>query len=143
MGHEAAKFTPAGIAAARALITQLLSDLDAVCVSGACHLGGIDIWAAEIARDLGRKLIEYPPETLHWENGFRERNIRIAERSDIVHCIVVNQLPESFAGRRFEYCYHCHTSDHVKSGGCWTRKYCEHTLGKRGQTHIINQKEER
>ena len=49
VGHEAAKFTPETEHAARQIIRTLLATPDAIVVSGACHLGGIDVWAEEIA----------------------------------------------------------------------------------------------
>ena len=55
VGHEAAKFTPETEAKAKAIIRDLLSDPLSVCVSGHCHLGGIDIWAEEIADLEGRR----------------------------------------------------------------------------------------
>ena len=122
VGHEAAKFTPETEATAKAIIRSLLSEPLSVCVSGHCHLGGVDIWAEEIADELGRPKIIHVPKTLQWEGGFKQRNLAIAKDSDEVHCIVVTTLPDTYAGMRFNSCYHCRTGDHVKSGGCWTAK---------------------
>lgn len=119
VGHESAKFTAATEAEARAIIRACLNPGDVV-VSGACHLGGIDIWAVEEAKKLKLAYKEYPPKKLSWEGGYKERNIEIAKDSDIVIVIVVKELPASYKGMRFSGCYHCHTTDHVKSGGCWT-----------------------
>lgn len=128
VGHEGAKFTPETEAKAREVIRDILrvlvpgaDSLDAV-VSGHCHLGGIDIWAEEEAKRAGIPTRIYPPKRLTWSGGYKERNLQIAADSDVVHCIVVARLPESYTGMRFEYCYHCKTKDHVKSGGCWTAK---------------------
>jgi len=124
VGHEAAKFTPETEAAAKKIIRDLLTPEDAVLVSGGCHLGGIDIWAEEIADELGREKVIFRPEALRWgaPGGYRERNEAIARTSDVVYCIVVKKLPEDFRGRRHTVCYHCGTTTHVKSGGCWTAK---------------------
>lgn len=138
VGHEAAKFTPATEAAAREIIRKLLEPPDVVVVSGHCHLGGIDIWAEEIAKELGAydpELI-FPPKKLQWAGGYKDRNILIARNSDIVHCIAVAELPPGYTGMRFEGCYHCNTSGHVKSGGCWTAKYAQR-LGKQAKWHVI------
>ena len=136
VGHEAAKFTPDTEAAAREIIRMLLESPDAVVVSGHCHLGGIDIWAEEIADALGREKLIFPPKNLRWSGGYKERNILIAQNSHIVHCIVVATLPAGYDGMRFEGCYHCNTPDHVKSGGCWTAKYARR-LGRQAQWHIV------
>lgn len=134
VGHEAAKFTPNGEEQARQLIRTLLQNPKSILVSGHCHLGGIDIWAEEEARKLGRDMIIYPPAAYNWHDGYKPRNIKIAQTSDIVHCIVVDELPATFTGYRFLYCYHCKTSNHIKSGGCWTAK-----RAKEGRWHVINQ----
>lgn len=133
VGAEEAKFTPEGKRRAVALITKLVSDPSVMeVVSGACHLGGVDIWAAEIGRELGKKVTEFPPKTLDWSGGYKPRNLQIARRSDVVHCITVDSLPPSFDGMKFDSCYHCHRNNHVKSGGCWTMK-----RAKIGMLHVI------
>lgn len=132
VGHEAAKFTPETEQRAREIIRSLICPLDTV-VSGHCHLGGIDIWAEEEADVIGAEKLIFPPKTLSWEGGYKPRNILIAQNSDIVHCIVVRELPPSYKGMRFDHCYHCNTSDHVKSGGCWTAKRCK----SGGVWHVI------
>lgn len=124
VGHEAAKFTKRGEKLARAAIRRLLIETRATeVISGACHLGGIDIWAIEIGREMGLKTTEFPPKNQYWETGYKPRNIQIAQASDMVVCIVVDGNPEEFRGMRFPCCYHCGgTTNHVKSGGCWTAK---------------------
>lgn len=121
VGSEAAKFTPKTEAKAKALIRRLLANADVV-VSGHCHLGGIDLWAEEIANEAGLETLIFPPAQLRWEGGYKQRNLQIAHHSDSVYCIAVRALPPNYTGMRFPYCYHCHTSEHVKSGGCWTVK---------------------
>lgn len=124
VGHEKAKFIPLTEATAKNIIFSLLTKDDTL-VSGGCHLRGIDIWAEEIATEIGipkdRQIIHYPKK-FKWNGGYKERNLKIANDSEIVYCIVVEQYPEEYSGMRFNYCYHCKTSDHIKSGGCWTAK---------------------
>lgn len=137
VGSEAAKFTPETELLARAVIHGLIRGADLV-VSGACHLGGIDIWAVEEARAMGIAVQEFPPARRQWSGGYRERNIQIAETSTEVHCITVRTLPPGYSGMRFDQgCYHCGTKNHVKSGGCWTTKYAR-SLGKPGRTVVID-----
>lgn len=139
VGSEAAKFTPAGKVMARHVIQGLLEVPDVIeVVSGASHLGGIDRWAAEIGKALGLVVTEFPPLTHAWSSGYKPRNLQIVAASDIVHCITINALPPTYKGMRFDLCYHCGTSDHVKSGGCWTAKQAR-KAGKLGIIHVIKQ----
>lgn len=135
VGSEGAKFTPESEKRARKLIRKEIRGARLV-VSGACHLGGIDIWAIEEARALGIPYKEYPPKTRNWNGGYKPRNIKIARASDRVVCITVRSLPKGFQGMRFAFCYHCNTDRHVKSGGCWTTKYAR-KLGKEGTTLVV------
>lgn len=145
VGSESAKFTPRTEALARQKIRDFITaamitsapDRVVVC-SGACHLGGIDVWAIEEARLLGLDTIEYPPKVLSWEQGYKPRNILIAEKSNYVVCITVRELPPGYTGMRFKMCYHCKTTEHVKSGGCWTVKYAQQ-LGKPGHIAVIGE----
>lgn len=129
VGHEAAKFTRVKEEEARSVIRELIrADCDLV-VSGACHLGGVDIYAVEEARQMGLPTVEYPPLNYSWSEGYKPRNIQIAEHADKVICLVVKELPPEYQGMRFKLCYHCKTDTHVKSGGCWTARYAG-KLGK-------------
>lgn len=142
VGSEEAKFTHQGRQDARNLIRQILMMPGVTeVVSGACHLGGIDIWAAEIGHELGLIVTEYAPEILQWSSkdgkiGYEGRNLKIADTSDVVHCITVSTLPEEYTGMRFKLCYHCKTDSHVKSGGCWTMIQAR-KRGKEGVLHVI------
>lgn len=130
VGHEAAKFTRRGEADARDIIRQILSRPGVTgVVSGGCHLSGVDIWAEEIGRELGFEPIVHKPKVRSWEYGYKPRNILIARDSAEVFSIVVARLADSYRGMRFPLCYHCKTTDHVKSGGCWTAKFAQ-SLGK-------------
>jgi len=137
VGSEEAKFTTLGEDRANGIILDILSQPGVTeVVSGKCHLGGIDVWAAQIGTHLGLKVTEFPPLTRSWETGYRPRNIQIARTSDIVHSITVDRLPDTFTGMRFKLCYHCRVTDHVKSGGCWTMKEAIR-MGKLGQLHVV------
>jgi hypothetical protein len=133
VGHEAAKFTPDTESIAKKAIYNLLCGKDITkVVSGACHLGGIDRWAIDEARRLmAFEIEEFPSVTRRWDGpgGYKERNIKIATVADRLVCIVVRHLPGSYMGPRFEYCYHCKSDSHIKSGGCWTLLYARQ-LGK-------------
>lgn len=138
VGSEAAKFTSFTQEAARRIIRQLIMQTRAECVvSGHSPLGGIDIWAIQEAEQLGVQTLEYPPRQLSWSGGYKARNLQIAQTSDLVVCITVQQLPEGYTGMRFPGCYHCGTTDHVKSGGCWTVKQAIR-LGKPGRVLVID-----
>jgi hypothetical protein len=111
-----------------------------VAVSGACHLGGVDAWVAEDGRALGLEVVEYAPTVRRWSGpgGYRERNLKIASDSDVVHVVVVRELPPRYAGMRFDGCYHCGDRNplHVKSGGCWTA-WRAAKLGKVARWHVV------
>ena len=137
VGAEGAKFTKQGEVLAREAIRSLLCEGDTV-VSGGCHLGGVDIWAEEIATIKGLERLIFPPEVQSWEDGYKPRNILIAEHSDYLVSIVVNRYPSEYRGMTFDKCYHCHTVDHIKSGGCWTVKYGR-KIGIPGEVMVITQ----
>ena len=118
VGAERSKFTANQVFVVRRLIADLIRGYDRV-VSGACHLGGVDLWAVRVAREKGLSVTEYPPETRDWA-GYKARNLLIARDADHVVCIVVSRLPLGFKGLTHRLCYHCGIDDHVKSGGCWT-----------------------
>jgi hypothetical protein len=138
VGSEGAKFTLETEMKARATIARLIEEYHAdTVISGACHLGGIDVWAVEEAETVGCAILECPPAFKTWQS-FKRRNIEIAERSDRVVCITVRTLPPSFREGGWErYCYHCKTDSHIKSGGCWTAKYAREKLGKPGEVIVV------
>lgn len=136
VGSEASKFTEATEAQARALISNLLNPKGTVLVSGGCHLGGIDIWAEEIADSMGREKIIHVPIVQNWRNGYKPRNLLIARDSNEVHCITIDKYPPGYTGMRFNYCYHCRTDTHIKSGGCWTMLQARR-MDKLGALHVM------
>lgn len=139
VGNGSDKFTALGEENARKLIRYLLTPAT-LMVSGHSPVGGIDIWAEEEAENLGIDLELKIPEVHQWNPkegyGYRARNLDIAESSDVVHIILADVYPEEYMGMRFDFCYHCKTNDHVKSGGCWTGKQAK-KLGVATAWHVI------
>lgn len=146
VGHEKAKFTSEAEEEARYVIRKiltnesLLSFFPLALLPGACHLGGVDIWAEEEAKKLELSTIIFPPKSYSWSLGYRPRNIQIAKACDRIHVIVVDKYPPDWNGMVFDRCYHCGTSEHVKSGACWTANYAVH-LQKVAYWHIIHNEE--
>lgn len=132
VGHEAAKFTAFTRRQAWQEMWKVIDELQPeMILSGECHLGGVDIWAHQLAEQLGIDFEAHAPEMLRWsdgphgEKGFQTRNLEIAHRSDVVLVVVVRELPPTYKGMRFDGCYHCDKpgrqhEPHVKSGACWT-----------------------
>lgn len=134
VGAAAEKFTPESEARARRSIAALIEQWRPhAVVSGRSPMGGVDVWAEEEAVRLGVPLIIYPARHRRWggDGGFRDRNLRIAQASDLVAVVVVRQVPPRFSGMQFDGCYHCRRDPrgchlaHVKSGGCWTGLRCK------------------
>ena len=141
VGHGSDKFTERGKSLALLLIKQIFADssfTENILVSGHSPVGGIDIWAEEIANELNITTDIKRPKQNRWdaEYGYKARNIDIAETSNEVHVIVVDDYPLNYKGMLFNECYHCHSNKHVKSGGCWTGRYAE-KIGKHAIWHII------
>ncbi len=143
VGHGANKFTPLGEDRAKILICDILRQARAakqeICVcSGHSPVGGIDIWAEEQAINWEIPLDIKTPKQRKWDSayGYKQRNIDIAKDSAELHVILVDKYPANYKGMTFNYCYHCNSKEHIKSGACWTaiqaRKY-----GKKVIYHII------
>lgn len=100
-------------------------------------MGGIDHWAIEEAMNLHVPTKEFSPTRHQWSGrgGFMERNLQIADVSDVLANIVLDEYPPGFPNdKRFKICYHCKVPGHIKSGGCWTMLQAA-SRGK--QTHLI------
>ena len=143
VGHGQDKFDIRTESIAKEIIYNLLDDAEKIhgniiMVSGHSPAGGIDIWAEEIAISLGILLDLKVPKQQKWDSyyGYKQRNLDIASSCDILHIIVVKDYTENYNKQRFDLCYHCKTTDHVKSGGCWTGKQAK-KLGKEVIWHII------
>lgn len=143
VGAEAAKFTAIGERRAKQAIANLIERHKPLAVSsGACEMGGVDIWTEEEAKRQGcfDPAYIFPPLERNWERGFQPRNIKIAQASHVVVSITVDRFPPNFRGRRFPICYHCHRNGdktpHIKSGGCWTMWHAK-SIGKQMERIII------
>ena len=142
MGHGADKFTGSGEKQAKLRIYEILgkSGKDAVLLSGHSPMKGVDVWSEDVADAMMIPKDLKIPKQLKWdaEYGFKQRNLDIARDSDVLYVILVDKYPPDYRGRRFEKCYHCNSSDHVKSGACWTAKQAER-MGKKVVRIIIPQ----
>lgn len=149
VGNGADKFMADHAVMIGQLITRLLSDPPGqVLVSGRSPVGGIDVWAEDIAKILGVPTCIYPPKTNTWSTGYKLRNLQIAEQSDRLHVIVAANYPPGYRGRWFSLCYHCarrarenpgtYWTPHVKSGGCWTAIEVE-KRGKPVTWHVVGE----
>ncbi len=119
VGHEEKKFTKKTKATAKDFIALIMTPEDTL-VSGHCHLGGVDIYAEDFVDEMGYEKIIHKPRTKKWATGFKPRNLLIAKDSEVIYVILVKEYPPEYTGRKFELCYHCDTTEHVKSGVCWT-----------------------
>lgn len=144
VGAGADKFTVQTEEIARASIRQFLESQPVeLVISGEAPVGGIDIWAREEALKMNLPFQPYPPEVHKWDGegkiGFKQRNLQIANNSDVVLCLVVVDYPEGYKFSPWEMkqgyhecptCYHCNDRlpPHVKSGGCWTAWKCKQHL---------------
>jgi len=143
IGHGRDKFGPESARVACHVIADIFRDHgphNLVLVSGRSPRGGVDVWAEDMAEILGLRTDIKAPKTMSWSGpgGYRDRNLDIAQTADVVHVIVVDTYPDGYEGQRFKICYHCKTTDHVKSGACWTAKQAK-KLGKEIVQHIIKQ----
>jgi len=125
IGHASEKFDKRTEKIARELILTAIQELrPSYIVSGRSPMGGVDVWAEEIAALCNVQTKIYAPDEHTWDgiNGFKERNLRIANTSDRVLVIVVEKYPKNYRGMRFTGCYHCkgRNPEHIKSGACWT-----------------------
>lgn len=142
IGHGDDKFTDATRAAARASIGAILDVGPDVVISGRSPVGGIDVWAEEMAAQRGIPTDIKAPHDMSWGGlyGFRARNLDIAQAADEVHVILVAEYPPNYSGRRFDVCYHCKgrqlAPTHVKSGACWTASQAL-KMGKHVVWHVL------
>lgn len=129
VGPEAPAWTPIeGLRARQAIRDLLRTGLYAGVTSGACHNGGVDIWAREEAEFLGLPVKEYPPKDHGWQ-WYKQRNQLIAKLADHLICIA--------PARDHRQCRYCERDDHHQSGGCWTLRYAKQ-IGKKTNLVVIN-----
>lgn len=143
VGHGSDKFDNRTEELARRFIFTILQNSISIyesvtMVSGHSPVGGIDIWAEEIAIGLDIPMDLKIPRQNCWNAsyGYKQRNLDIARTSDEVHVILVKNYPNTFKGQKFPLCYHCDSKDHIKSGGCWTGKKAKE-MGKICIQHTI------
>ncbi len=140
VGNGEDKFTEYGKAQAMVIIADLLYDSTTTLVSGHSPVGGIDIWAEQFELAKGKTPIIYAPTTFQWnpktQDGYKWRNEMIAKESDAIVVIVADVYPNEYKGHRFKLCYHCRTTNHLKSGACWTAKKAM-ALGKPATWYIV------
>lgn len=128
-----------------------------IIISGHCPKAGVDIWAEEIADELGIQKEIYPAEVHQWNDiiqpdriteneplvetklkGYRSRNMQIAEACDVLYCIVPKTGKDEpvieGTWKLTPYCKHCMRYGHPTNGGCWTLKKAKE-LGK--ETHLV------
>lgn len=130
VGNSGNKFTPE-----TALVTKILIEIEikqrqpSLIISGHCPLGGVDIWAEEIANSLHIPTLIHAPKSNQWSvpGGYRDRNLSIARDSDLVLCFVVSHYYTGYPYKKYKSCYHCgkRNPPHVKSGGCYTAWRCK------------------
>ena len=141
VGHASDKFTFYGCHQAHQAIRDILNKHlydDVTVVSGDCPMGGIDKWAEEIAIRSGIPVDIKSPKQHRWdgEYGFKQRNLDIAKDSDIIYVILADSFPPEYNKKRFPYCYHCKTDQHIKSGGCWTAHQAI-KMGKKAEWIVV------
>lgn len=144
IGHGTDKFTEKGQQRAIDKIIYILSESMIVnnnqvtFISGHSPVGGIDIWAEKYAKIYNIPTDIKIPKQHKWdgEYGYKQRNLDIAKCSDELHIILVDTYPPNYKGMKFDLCYHCKSTDHIKSGACWTGNQAK-KLGKRVIVHII------
>ena len=93
-----------------ALVLKRYDTQNDIIISGGSK--GVDSLAVEIAENLGFKVITYHPDKQEWKY-FKQRNIRIAEECDDLHCFTIPVKTKK--------CYHHdEPMEHEKTAGCWT-----------------------
>lgn len=127
VGNGADKFTSDGALRCQNRIYEILKSYRSAgrlvtVVSGHSPMGGVDIWAEELALKMGFPIDIKTPKQFRWNAvyGFKQRNLDIAKESVNLHVLVADKYPDEYVGRRFPLCYHCGVDTHVKSGACWT-----------------------
>lgn len=127
IGSGSDKFTPIGEQRAKARIREILTPVCCL-VSGHSIMKGIDIWSEEIFVELHPDIqpMIQAPQVEQWPDkgvlkGYMSRNLDIARLLDELYVIVANHYPLDFPEKeKVPECYHCHTTEHIKSGACWT-----------------------
>lgn len=93
------------------ILNNHLKEGSVILISGGAK--GVDTQAEDVAKQLGIECKIFRPAEHNWD-GYKVRNLKIAQECDILYC-----LPTKL---KIEPCYHCNTTDHERSGACWTLK---------------------
>lgn len=98
-------------------VENIIKDYDkmtTVIVSGGAK--GVDTLAKLASERLNYKFVAFSPTAENWE-AYKKRNLEIAKECNIVISVA---LP--YSGNR---CYHCNSTLHDKTAGCWTARKCK------------------
>lgn len=121
------KFAIVGSSKALLLTSNILNELDKIFQQYTTHdilisggAVGIDTFAKDMAEKMNTGWSIHRPKHKNWQ-FYRVRNIEIAEECDVLYNIVIK-------GNK-EFCYHCNSATHNRSGACWTMKYAK-SIGK-------------
>lgn len=93
------------------ILKNYLKEGSVTLISGGAK--GVDTQAEDVAKQLSIECKIFKPAEHNWD-GYKIRNLKIAQECDILYC-----LPTKL---KIEPCYHCNTTDHERSGACWTLK---------------------
>jgi len=115
---------------------EIVRAKDLIFVLGNLHIKDDIITGDAVGVDmLVKECIDYA-EVIYSHNerwkpdGYKERNITIAEKADFVYSIATKQLKD-------EWCYHCLSTDHNRTAGCWTKNYAINKFNKDGATVLV------
>ena len=108
-------------------IRSIISFLDTEIITGDAK--GVDSLVKIYFEKLGYNVKVYEAKEKKWdsENGFKDRNIRIAKDADYIFSITTHIKNEK--------CYHCN-ENHQRTGGCYVLKYGRF-IGKKGEVIIV------
>lgn len=93
------------------ILKNYLKEGSVTLISGGAK--GVDTQAEDVAKQLSIECKIFKPAEHNWD-GYKIRNLKIAQECDILYC-----LPTKL---KIEPCYHYNTTDHERSGACWTLK---------------------
>ena len=131
VGADGRKWTENDPELVKYIIRHILTKYDnPTLISGHCPLGGVDLWAEEVAKELQIPMRIFKPKQNAWK-FYKQRNIQIAEFCDVLYDIEPLKSCRFCGGlgvRGEKTCSFCE-GDGAYSGGTWTLKYAK-TLGK-------------
>lgn len=101
-------------------------------VSGGCPYGGVDIWTESIGYALGIPVTIFNPKMRNWD-GYKNRNIKIAEYCDILYCIEPEWESDMGASKAFIW----RGMKARRSGGIWTMNYARDVCDRQVHVEVI------